>query len=256
MSYVKGQFHREQATKRAEKALDMAQRYEAGSTLQEIGTYYGITRERVRQLIKKELGMTGKDGGAAKRGRVRRAADAARRELSYMRKYGVSRAEYVRINQCLDPLGKKPILRFKEQSNNARTRGIAWELTFGEWWRIWEESGKWSVRGRGRGWCMARHGDRGPYAAWNVAIIHAPLNNGEYIRRYWSEVRSGKRQPPQQKRKGTSLPAIDPGQTITLPITQRRPVYAANYAWATAKQRGWKVRTSTKGGVLTVTRIA
>jgi hypothetical protein len=48
---------------------------------------------------------------------------------------------------------------------------IEWHFTFDEWLDIWMKSGKWSQRGCRRGqYCMARFGDVGPYAPWNVEI--------------------------------------------------------------------------------------
>lgn len=253
--FTPGSFHRDLAAKRAAKALDMAERYEAGSTLHEIGNYYGITRERVRQLIKGELGMTGRDGGAAVRGREKANARAKQLNLSCLRRHGITRSEQISIRE---QFGYRPFRQFQQQRRNSRDRGIPWQLTFGEWWEIWQKSGKWPERGRGAsGYVMARHGDKGAYAVGNVKIIHATQNQSEYIRRYWSEVRSGKRPQPKAA-KGqhrSALYLIEPGQTIAVPITQKRPEYARNHAWAISKSRGWKIRTSTRGDVLTVTRI-
>jgi hypothetical protein len=54
---------------------------------------------------------------------------------------------------------------------NAKMRGNAFLLTFEEWLDIWTESGKFEQRGRGSlNYCMARHGDVGPYAIGNVRI--------------------------------------------------------------------------------------
>jgi len=60
---------------------------------------------------------------------------------------------------------------FESQRNNARKRGIGWELTFEQWWTIWRESGKWEQRGKTKGcYVMARPGDLGPYKVGNVYI--------------------------------------------------------------------------------------
>jgi hypothetical protein len=239
---------------RAAKALDMAERYEAGSTLQEIGDFYGITRERVRQIIKEELGMTGKDGGAAARGREKAKARAARIDVNCIRRHGITHAELKAIKA---EHGYKPWDRFNSQRGNAATRGIEWKLTFGEWWSIWQKSGKWPERARGSGYVMARHGDRGPYAPGNVKIIAAKLNSSEYIRRFWSEVRSGKRQAPKiSGRYSTPIRALTVGESLTLPITASRPVYAQNAAYQVAKQAGYRISASTRGGALNITRIS
>ena len=55
---------------------------------------------------------------------------------------------------------------------DAEGKRIEFRLTYGEWYDIWESSGKWSERGTGKGaYCMARHNDLGHYEVGNVAII-------------------------------------------------------------------------------------
>lgn len=54
----------------------------------------------------------------------------------------------------------------------AKRRGIEFIITFEEWCNIWEKSGKFAQRGRKKAqYCMARFGDKGPYAIGNVEII-------------------------------------------------------------------------------------
>jgi hypothetical protein len=53
----------------------------------------------------------------------------------------------------------------------AKQRGIPFELTFDEWWDIWQESGKWEQRGRHKDqYCMSRVNDCGGYEFGNVFI--------------------------------------------------------------------------------------
>ena len=67
--------------------------------------------------------------------------------------------------------------RFKQAKARAKQRGIVWKLTFEQWWAIWEKSGKWELRGRGRGkYCMGRYGDLGAYEDGNVAIVLQEVN--------------------------------------------------------------------------------
>jgi hypothetical protein len=57
---------------------------------------------------------------------------------------------------------------------------IEWLFTFDEWIDLWLKSGKWHQRGCRRGqYVMARIGDIGPYAPWNVEIKLAGENNSE-----------------------------------------------------------------------------
>jgi hypothetical protein len=68
------------------------------------------------------------------------------------------------------------VRRLRNAFNNhrlgANERGIAFEFSWHQWLSIWLASGHLHERGRRRGqYCMARHGDRGAYAAGNVSII-------------------------------------------------------------------------------------
>jgi hypothetical protein len=67
---------------------------------------------------------------------------------------------------------KKLKTAFASQKNHARQRGIPFLLTFDEWYKFWFDSGFLHLRGRGIGkYCMARFGDKGPYALGNIKII-------------------------------------------------------------------------------------
>jgi hypothetical protein len=74
---------------------------------------------------------------------------------------------------------RQPIGAFIQQRNNARQRGIFWDIKLWDWWMIWEDSGKWDERGRGDGFVMSRYGDSGSYSKDNVFIEWARRNNSE-----------------------------------------------------------------------------
>lgn len=60
---------------------------------------------------------------------------------------------------------------FTNQRSSAKTRGVAFKLSYVQWLAIWARSGKLEKRGRKRHqYCMARIGDKGPYAVGNVKI--------------------------------------------------------------------------------------
>lgn len=62
--------------------------------------------------------------------------------------------------------------RYSFQKGHAKRRKIGFVLTFEQWWKVWQDSGKWAERGRlAHQYCMARNGDRGDYALGNVKII-------------------------------------------------------------------------------------
>lgn len=68
--------------------------------------------------------------------------------------------------------------KFTRQKANAKQRNIAWELSFEQWWSIWEKSGKWEKRGTSaKSYCMARINDEGPYAVDNVKITTMQKNS-------------------------------------------------------------------------------
>ena len=67
---------------------------------------------------------------------------------------------------------------FRQQRSNARLRGKEFKLTPEQWWKIWQESGHWDERGKGRDkYCMARFGDLGAYEVGNVEIVTNRSNN-------------------------------------------------------------------------------
>lgn len=170
------------------RARKMGVLYSSSQTLEQIGERYGLTKERVRQILKKELGLSGKDGShsvqAEERRREKKREKDARREALSFKRYGCS---YNQL-QGIRKIGKKmmgegsgfcqtPIGAFRTQKSNARRRGIEWNLSFCEWWKIWQESGKWPERGLSKGgYVMARFGDVGPYSVGNVEFILATDN--------------------------------------------------------------------------------
>lgn len=174
-------FIRQKMSERPEgraRAQDMRQRYENGETLEQIGQRYNLTRERVRQILSKKYGTTARDGGQAEISRQRRRKFNEKRDARAIRMWGCSYREYVGI---LKHKGK-PTYAYWAQRKNALYRGIGWELNLWQWWSIWQKSGHWNERGRGRdGFGMCRLNDVGPYAVDNVYIA----TNSEKMKDYW-----------------------------------------------------------------------
>lgn len=172
-----------------------------GMTLQQIGDRYGITRERIRQICTKR-GVSGKESGRTSRitaiqmgcARLRSHAVAQKEEARYQRDMGCSRDTFKDLTghewkHTFRYAPKHPGGAYYQQMVNARNRRhIAWNITFPEWWAIWQESGKWALRGRGKGYCMARFGDSGAYEVGNVYICTCGQNFADsYLVHPWAE---------------------------------------------------------------------
>lgn len=150
--------------KNLDRALKMVQLFQGGMTLQAIGTAYGLSRERVRQILKRQ-GISGADGGIS---------------VTPKSFYGLARAEYDHYVKAYPGCREA----FRSQRGAAKHRGIEWKLTFREWINEWE--GFWDRRGRGHGLVMCRKKDQGAYEVGNVFIAPGSFNNSAYaIRKYY-----------------------------------------------------------------------
>lgn len=159
------------------RADEFERRYRNGETLAAIGADFGITRERVRQVLALKKGMDGTDGGLFVRANRKRSELDTARDQAARARWGCSHAEYkalLAIGKDMQAQGicreRTPVGAYRAQKANAARRSIGWALTLWQWWTIWQESGRWEERGRGHGYMMCRKGDSGPYSADNVFI--------------------------------------------------------------------------------------
>ena len=168
----------------------MADSYRHGKTLAEIGSEYNITRERVRQILKK-AGVARNDGGQHIKTLLNiRYKKKRLSSFRYFETYGCTREEAMLLNGGLFVSTRNsPADKYRHQRNSAiHQRNIEWKMSFPDWMRIWKESGKYEQRGPGKGYCMARIGDTGPYSLDNVEIITTGQNvSDSYLINPWHE---------------------------------------------------------------------
>lgn len=175
-------------------AADLVRLHLAGETLEAIGQKYGVTRERIRQIIKQH-GFDSATGGKAVNSQQVKIAKLVRRDSHFREKYGCSYNDFKRIKKEAAPTGHTPPFEFGRQKANAARRGIEWSMSFAEWWQVWADSGKWASKGRGIGKsCMCRYKDEGAYAPGNV-----------YIGDFAQNSRNGKRKIPGTEKPRTEL---------------------------------------------------
>ena len=68
--------------------------------------------------------------------------------------------------------------KFTMHRANAKSRSVAFELTFDEWLAWWKDTGHYHERGKRRGqYVMGRKGDVGPYALGNIECVQAQVNS-------------------------------------------------------------------------------
>lgn len=170
--------NREKKGAGADRLTAMRALWDEGKTLAEIGDQYGITRERVRQLFKRAYGETPMSMRYIETAYKKVKNKHQYREQCALNYYGVS---YDVVCSFGDPKQKGSIpYAFRSQKNNAKHRGIAWDLSLVEWTDIWKRSGHLSERGQGKGrYVMSRIADQGGYSVGNVVIQTHSENSTE-----------------------------------------------------------------------------
>lgn len=147
--------------------------FKSGVPMADIARVLSISRQRVHHII--ERTSSANDGGGYPLAVAMKRLDIeCKKEAACLSKYGVC----TKTLQQLKGIGA--VQAFNSQARRAIARGIEFKLTLKDWWGIWDESGKWGLRGRGTGaYCMARNGDVGPYEVGNVTIKTVEENSSE-----------------------------------------------------------------------------
>jgi hypothetical protein len=157
------------------------ERFKAGEPHEAIAADYGVSRQRVQQLLRR-YGLSKLDGGgyvtakaSSHAARLKKAMD---RDVRTAKTFGCGYDEASRLNSGM-PLYQGLAVLYGRQRNHAlHLRGIEWKITFPEWVEVWRASGRLDARGRKSGqYVMARVMDQGPYAVGNVYIATCSDNS-------------------------------------------------------------------------------
>lgn len=148
---------------RRARAEEMATLYRTGAMLRQIGDKFGVSRERVRQIMTKELGLPASDGGQAIKAEARREDRKRTLDIRCQARSGC-------IVEQWRSIPARARRAFVSQKNAARHNKVEWSISMWDWWLIWSASGQWENRGRGK-YVLSRL-DRGrPWTVENVSIV-------------------------------------------------------------------------------------
>jgi hypothetical protein len=129
-----------------------------------------LTRQRVSQILLRKFSLDSKSGGQHLLA-LRKKSEARK---AFRKKTSVTLEQWKFLT--LNGVTRK----YRNQQSGAKARGIAFNLSLAQFWKIWCESGKFAERGRGADkYCMARFLDKGPYEIGNVKIITNRENSSE-----------------------------------------------------------------------------
>lgn len=163
---------------REARRAKMAEMYRQGITLAKIAAQFGMTRERVRQIIS-VAGMSRGNGGARVVADARKKSLELAREAKCLAEYGLPYAVIRQLKR------DRVMVAYRSQKKSAAMRGIKFNLTFAQWFAVWQASGKLHLRGRGKGkYVMSRMSDDGGYELGNVHIQLATENSKEAVAKW------------------------------------------------------------------------
>lgn len=141
------------------RATALAEKYVSGKTLAEIGREYGISRGRVRQLIKK-TGISAVDGGSHIRTAKKRAERVAALNERCMIQNGCCHEQWLKI-----PRKIRSQYQHKRYHTIAKYGAHAWAMTLPEYFAEVKQAGVELTRG---GIGMTRIDKNHPFTPGNV----------------------------------------------------------------------------------------
>lgn len=162
--------------------------YKNGDTGEDIGRRFNLSRERVRQILLSN-GIKSSDGGIKIRTDKRKAIKREQYLAKWMPFYRCTKKEYLEISPEKIKNGsqsKHIACKYRSQVYSSKRRGIEFNMSFPEWFKIWKDSGHLSERGKGKDeFVMARHMDSGAYEVGNVEIVSSSQNHKDAWKCKW-----------------------------------------------------------------------
>ena len=163
-------------TERTQRDTEIIEAHRNGETTEAVSSRYGLSRQMVWKIINKaglnrhNAGPYGNDAFKAKRKKQAQARQRIR-EARCLEVYGLPYWTMQAIFEQYKGRRPTPWGAFQRQRHTARRRDVKWDLTFGDWWRAWLDSGQWEQRGRKPGqYCLTREDMRQGFTKDNIHI--------------------------------------------------------------------------------------
>lgn len=158
---------------------DMIDMYVSGLTYREIGEIYGVSRQRIHQILK-PFGITWVDGGAHLISQKRLAEYEARLEAKIQDKYQITLSDYREF--MANGYKYSWIRAYQNHRNNHKKDG--YNLSFKDWWEFLSSHDNYEDYARG-GYSLVRRTKNLPWSKFNLLFI--PHSEAVVQGRGWQE---------------------------------------------------------------------
>jgi hypothetical protein len=170
---------------------------ENGLTMVKIAEKNKITRERVRQILKIKYNLSSADGKVRKENIAKVQEKKSQSDLKFFNQHGMTKEKFNEIREkfgivsFIDEGGEaKEKVRnvvyqaYINQKANAYRAKIGFHLSFAQWWKLWEESGKFAERGQGK-YGLVRHDSDFAFTIENTAIGLSSERASAKMKEWW-----------------------------------------------------------------------
>lgn len=167
---------------------------EEGLTMNDIAEKYDMSRERIRQILRDNFNLSGKDGLARINTKKQHLAERQAADDKFKRKHGMSKAEFkaIKIQHTIVKNGKEinaVYQGFLNQRANAHRSKVAFHLNFAQWWKLWNESGFFDQRGQGK-YGLVRKDSNLPFTLENTQVGLSSERASFKMKEWWVKEKS------------------------------------------------------------------